>query len=81
MVEVGYEIAPTHQGRGLATAAVEAMLAEAFAEPAVTSATAHTLAEPGPSVRVLEKTGFTHEAEITDGEDGQLWRFRLHRPA
>jgi [ribosomal protein S5]-alanine N-acetyltransferase len=78
-VELGYEIAPSHQGRGLATAAVTEMLTEAFAAVNVRSVIAHTLAEPGPSVRVLEKTGFAHDAELPGDEDGPLWRFRLKR--
>lgn len=78
-VELGYEIAPSHQGRGLATAAVREMLMEAFAAVNVRSVIAHTLAEPGPSVRVLEKTGFVHDAELADPDDGPHWRFRLKR--
>jgi RimJ/RimL family protein N-acetyltransferase len=78
-IELGYEIAPGLRGRGLATAAVRAMLDVAWAAPEVRSVTAHTLAERNASVRVLEKTGFTHEAEIDDPDDGPVWRFRLRR--
>lgn len=78
-VELGYEIAPSHQGRGLATEAVRAMLEFARAAPDVTSVTAHTLAERNASVRVLEKTGFEHDAETVDPDDGPVWRFRLRR--
>ncbi len=78
VVELGYEIAPAYRGRGLATEATERMLDEAFAEGAVDAVIAHTLAEPGPSTRVLEKTGFTREGEFS--EDGQdVWRFRRER--
>ena len=80
-VELGYAIAPDWEGRGLATAATRAMLAEAFAEPQVDSAIAHTLAEPGPSTRVLEKAGFTREAEVADPDAGAAWRFRITREA
>jgi ribosomal-protein-alanine N-acetyltransferase len=77
-VELGYEIAPGHRGRGLATAAVRAMLDEAFAEPSVDAVVAHTLAEPGPSVRVLEKSGFIRAGQSS--EDGQeVWSFRRER--
>jgi ribosomal-protein-alanine N-acetyltransferase len=78
-VELGYEIAPDLRGRGLATAAVRAMLVVAWAAPEVTSVVAHTLGERNASVRVLEKAGFTHEAEIVDPDDGPVWRFRLRR--
>ena len=78
VVELGYEIAPAHRGRGLATEATERLLDEAFAEPSVDAVIAHTLAEPGPSVRVLEKSGFTRNGQFSD--DGQeVWRFRRER--
>lgn len=78
---LGVEVAPgwnasSERGRGFATAAVCEMLRVAWAAPEVTSVIAHTLAEPGPSVRVLEKTGFKREAEIEDPDDGPVWRFR-----
>ncbi len=47
-VELGYAIAPAREGRGLATAAVRAMLRDAFADPEVRAMIAHTLPEPGP---------------------------------
>jgi [ribosomal protein S5]-alanine N-acetyltransferase len=78
-IELGYEIAPGLRGRGLATAAVEEMLRVAWAEPEVRSVIAHTLAERNASVRVLEKMGFEHEAEIADPDDGPVWRWRLRR--
>ncbi len=45
VVEVGFEIAEARRGRGLATAATRAMLAEAFADERVTAVIAHTLPE------------------------------------
>jgi ribosomal-protein-alanine N-acetyltransferase len=75
-VELGYAIAPAREGRGIATAAVRAMLEEAFADPAVTAVVAHTLPEPGPSPRVLEKAGFAFEGDVTERGLG-AWRFRI----
>jgi ribosomal-protein-alanine N-acetyltransferase len=80
VVELGYEVASSWEGRGLATAAVRELLREAFAAPEVLTVLAHTLAEPGPSVRVLEKTGFVLEREVPDDEVGTAWRLRLDRP-
>ena len=80
-VELGYEIAPSRRGRGHASAAVRTMLSEAFAAPEVTTVLAHTLPEPGASVRVLEKAGFVREGEARDDEVGTAWRFRLDRAA
>jgi RimJ/RimL family protein N-acetyltransferase len=75
-VELGYAVAPACEGRGLATAAVRAMLEEAFADPGVRSVIAHTLPEPGPSPRVLEKAGFAFVGDVT--EHGRAaWRFRI----
>lgn len=80
VVELGYEIAESHRGRGLATAATRAMLVEAFADEAVTTVIAHTLPQPNASTRVLEKVGFSFDGE--DHEDGEaVWRFALARPA
>jgi RimJ/RimL family protein N-acetyltransferase len=80
-VEIGYAVAPGWQGRGIATAAVRAMLDEAFAAAAVTSVIAHTLPGPNASTRVLEKSGFAYEADVVDVEAGTAWRFRLDKPS
>ncbi len=77
-VELGYEISADVQGRGLATAAVRAMLDEAFADPDVDRVMAHTLAEPNASNHILEKLGFTRTAELMDG-DQPVWRFESER--
>src|SRR4051812_13176857 len=78
VVEIGYEIAESRRNRGLATAAVRAMVAEAFADERVTEVIAHTLAEPNASTRVLEKTGFTHVGEA-DERGERVWRHSLRR--
>ena len=78
VVELGYEIAEGRRGRGLATEATLAMLDEAFADERVAAVIAHTLPEPGPSTRVLEKAGFRYERE--ERERGELvWRFSRSR--
>ena len=79
-VEIGYEIAEARRGRGLATAATRAMLAEAFADERVTAVIAHTLPERNASNRVLEKAGFRFEGEAQE-DDELVWRFSLTRPA
>jgi RimJ/RimL family protein N-acetyltransferase len=78
VVELGYEIAESRRGRGLATAATRAMLAEAFSTNEVISAIAHTLPERNASTRVLEKAGFRFDGD--DDEDGEyVWRWRRDR--
>jgi RimJ/RimL family protein N-acetyltransferase len=79
VVELGYSVAPSWEGRGVATAAVRVMLAEAFADPAVRTVIAHTVAEPGASARVLEKSGFEPDGEVPDDNVGTAWRHRLDR--
>ena len=59
--EVGYWIARSHWGRGVATAALSAFLAEEPRRPLV----AHTAVNNPGSRRVLEKNGFT-TAEVKD---------------
>ena len=78
VVELGYEIAEARRGRGLATAATRAMVAEAFADEEVTTVIAHTLAEPNASNRVLEKAGFAFDGEAREGDE-VVWRFSLDK--
>ena len=81
VVELGYAVSPSWEGRGIATAAVGELLRDAYASPEVRSVIAHTLPETGPSVRVLGKAGFAYEsAVLTDGV-GTTWRFRHDRDA
>jgi len=81
VVELGYEVAASWQGRGLASAAVRELLQEALDAPEVLAVLAHTRPEPGASVRVLEKAGFGRECEVADDRIGTAWRFRLDRPS
>jgi RimJ/RimL family protein N-acetyltransferase len=61
-VEVGYWLARPHWGRGVATAALAAFLAEEKRRPLVAHVAVHN---PG-SHRVLEKCGFSVVAEVKD---------------
>ena len=80
-VEIGYAVAPSWQGRGIATVAVNELLREAWSAREIRRVLAHTLPEPNASVRVLEKSGFAREGEDLDGDVGHVWRFRTERPA
>ena len=57
-VEVGYSIVPSAQRRGYATAAVRELI-ESGRERGATRVRAETLPSLTPSIRVLEKLGFT----------------------
>ena len=59
--EIGYTLRPEHQGKGFATEVVGAVVARLFAE-GVERITSSLAPENVASVRVLEKTGFRHEA-------------------
>ena len=78
-VEIGYEIAGEYRNRGLATEAAQGLIAYAFGHPEVTAVEAHTLAEPNPSVRVLEKVGMVRVRTLYGTEDGDLWHWRITR--
>ena len=74
-VEIGYGLAPSAQGHGYATEAVQALVALARAQGA---ATVVAMTDPGnaASHRVLERCGFVRDGEIESGDDGVLWRWR-----
>ena len=72
-VELGYAVAPSWQGRGIATAAV-GILVERARDAGVRVVSAHTLAEEGPSPAVLRRAGFTVVAELED-DSATVWRW------
>jgi RimJ/RimL family protein N-acetyltransferase len=74
-VEIAYGIDADHQGKGYATEAAEALTAYAFRSGQVRVVMAHTLPEANASTRVLTKCGFRFVGEVTDPEDGLVWRW------
>lgn len=79
-VELGYSVAPDFEGQGIATTAVWELLRTAAERQDVAAVTAHTLAEAGPSPRVLEKAGFAKKAGPKDEPGRPVWRWRKARP-
>lgn len=59
--EIGYWLGRSVWGRGLATAAVRALVGYGFREFGPTRILAHVFANHGASARVLEKAGFSRE--------------------
>jgi RimJ/RimL family protein N-acetyltransferase len=57
VIEIGYTIAPPHQGRGYATEAVGALVAYALGTLDAGVVRAYASAENLPSIRVAEKVG------------------------
>lgn len=80
-VEIAYMIAAEHQGKGYATEAAQALVAFAFNSGRVRTVRAHTLPESNASTRVLTKCGFQRIGEVTDPEDGLVWRWEKHNDA
>jgi RimJ/RimL family protein N-acetyltransferase len=78
-VEIGYAVAPSFRGRGLATTAARMLTARAFADDRVSSVEAHTLPEWNASTRVLAKVGLTKTGTIEDPVDGKLWHWFIER--
>jgi RimJ/RimL family protein N-acetyltransferase len=71
---VGYWIGREHWGRGVATAALRAFLAEDRSRPLHALVATHNLG----SIRVLEKCGFDRsDEELTTGDDVEELVFRL----
>ncbi|CUR59091.1 GCN5-related N-acetyltransferase [metagenome] len=59
--EIGYTLAPTHGGRGLATEAVRALLEVAFDQVGVRRVIALCFADNEPSWRLMERLGMRRE--------------------
>jgi RimJ/RimL family protein N-acetyltransferase len=78
VVEIAYGIDPEHQGNGYATEAAAAITDFAFTQ-GVRTVCAHTLPETNASTRVLTKCGFRYVGQVTDPEDGPVWRWEKHQ--
>ena len=79
VVEIAYCVKPDHQGKGFATEAAGALVEYAFRHGEVRTVWAHTLPERNASGRVLTKCGFCNVGEVTDPDDGPVWRWELVR--
>jgi [ribosomal protein S5]-alanine N-acetyltransferase len=78
VVELGYAVAPSRRGNGIATAVVDLLLRRAGAA-GVTTVCAHTLPTESASTTVLRRTGFTLVGEVA--EAGQaVWRWERPPP-
>jgi ribosomal-protein-alanine N-acetyltransferase len=67
MADMGYELSPTHWGRGFATEAARAMVDVGFGTwPGLHRIYAHCIADNDASARVLLRVGFREEARLRD---------------
>ncbi|UAL11187.1 GNAT family N-acetyltransferase [Caulobacter segnis] len=78
-LRIGYGVAPTRQGRGVATRAVADLAAWARMDARVRALTAETSVDNPASQTVLARNGFSAVGERVDSEDGPLilWRLEL----
>jgi RimJ/RimL family protein N-acetyltransferase len=75
-VAIGYGVAQSHRGRGVASQAVEAFLAQMHLDIRVESVLAETSVDNPASQHVLRVNGFLQTGKRLDPEDGELicWR-------
>ncbi|HLM67309.1 MAG TPA: GNAT family protein, partial [Longimicrobium sp.] len=66
MADMGYELSPTHWGRGFATEAARAMVNLGFGAWGLHRIHAHCVAENEASARVLTRVGLRQEARLRD---------------
>ena len=78
-VEIGYGVAESARGNGVATAAVRQLVARAFADPDVGEIYAETAVDNIASRRVVEKAGFSHAGQRESEEDGRVDQWMLTR--
>lgn len=66
--QLGYWLDPAHHGKGYATEAIEQLTRYCFSCTNIARLQAQVLPENAASIRVLEKTGFTHEVTLPESE-------------
>ena len=79
VVEIGYEVAESYRGKGLATEMAKALIEFAYASPEVNMIIAHTLPFENHSVSVLRRCGFEYACSVENPEDGLIWKWEIDR--
>ena len=79
-VEIGYGVAPSCQGQGVATEAVNHLIELALGEPGVTEVFAETSVTNIASRRVVEKSGFKHIGQRESTDDGLVDQWLIVKP-
>lgn len=75
--EIAYFTFPPFERRGYATAMARKLVEIARRDDRVKTIIAHTLPQPGPSTRILERCGFRCAGIVQHVEDGAVWRWEL----
>ena len=76
-VEIGYSVLSEYRSCGYATEIVQALVRRAFSIPKITAVIAHTQVDNLPSIKVLERCGFTVAGP---GKESELVRYICSRP-
>lgn len=80
-VEIAYFTFPNFERRGFATAMARELELQVRESEEVERIVAHTLPEESPATRVLRRLEYSQAGDITDPEDGPIWRWeRTLRP-
>ena len=79
-VEIGYALVPGYHRKGLGSAMLQSLLAQAFADHRVRRVKAETPETFGASRGLLEKHGFQTIGHRDDSDDGALVVYALARP-
>lgn len=80
-VEIGYNVAPSMQGRGLATLAVKELTQIAFSTPLIDQVYAQISPHNHASLSVVKKCGFVYQHNLVDDDGECLQRWGLSRSA
>lgn|GEM_PF-2679689 len=79
-VEIGYEIAPAFQRKGLGTAAGRALVQKAFDSGEVDTVIAETATADNESAKLLTRVGFSRDLQVPGPHEGLVWQWELSRP-
>ena len=82
VVKIGYTVSPTHQGRGVATEAVRALIAYAFTSLDAEVVRIYADSENVASIRVAEKAGLTFVERFEGHDENERWfavRYEMRR--
>lgn len=67
LVQIGYSLDQRHRGKGIATEALQTLVAWAFSHPSVRGVYADTPKDNLPSQQVLQRAGFALQGETEEG--------------
>jgi RimJ/RimL family protein N-acetyltransferase len=73
VLKIGYTVSPSHQGKGVATEAVRALIAYAFERLGADVVRIYADADNAASIRVAEKAGLTFIERFEGHDDNERW--------